>query len=287
MQISEVINAVKGFCKGTDRDGNPIDSVSTRDQVLHGGVDRKCTGIVTTIYASPEVIKKAAALGANLIISHETCFWCRGGHTAWLHDDPTFQAKSHLLDELGITVWRCHDFIHSGVPLGAGGAYVDGIFYGLAHKLGWEEYCLSGDYFHSVYEIPETTLDGLARTIVSALGVNGARVIGAPGTPVRRVRIPGHAFGGNGDDHYITENRELNVDCELFLELVDFTIAAYVRDANELGFDKCAITVGHFDVEEPGMEYMVEWLPQALGALAENLSLNYVQAGGFSRYLTA
>ena len=287
MQISEVIDSVKRFCRGTAPDGTPIDPATTRDQVLHGSVMRECTGVVTTIYASPEVIEKAAGLGANLIICHETCFWCRGGHTDWLHDDPTFQAKRTLLDDLGITVWRCHDYIHSGVPLGKDGAYVDCIFYGLARKLGWEGRCQAEDYFHGVYVIPETTLDGLARTIITTLGLNGARVIGAGDTPVRRVRIPGHAFGGNADDHYITENREMRVDCELFLELVDFTIAAYVRDANELGLGKCAITAGHFDTEEPGMEAMAEWLPQALGPGSAELPISYVQAGGFSRYLSA
>lgn len=287
MKISEAIEAVKSYCRGTNHDGQPINPVSTRDQVLHGNTDRECTGIVTTIYTSPDVAKRAAELGANLIISHETCYWCRGSQTAWLEEDPTFQAKSKLLDELGITVWRCHDYIHSGVPLGAENSYVDGIFYGLAKKLGWEDYCEANDFFHGVYEIPETTLDELASFIVTKLGLNGARVIGSGETPVRRVRIPGHAFGGNGDDHYITENREMNVDCELFLELVDFTIAAYLRDANQLGMNKSAITVGHFDIEEPGMEYMVEWLPSALGRQGADIPLFYVQAGGFSRYLRA
>lgn len=286
MKIIEVIDAVKVYCRGIDRSGNPIDPATSRDQVLHGNAERECTGIVTTIYASPAVISAAAEHGANLIISHETCYWCHGGKTGWLADDPSYKAKATLLDEFGITIWRCHDYIHSGVPIGPDGTYVDGIFYGLARKLGWGR-CSSPDFYRGVYVIPETTLDDLARSLIKTLGLNGARVVGAPETPIRRVRIPGHAFGGNGDDHLITENRQFDVDCELFLELVDFTIASYIRDSSELGRHKCAITLGHFDTEEPGMEYMAQWLPEALGNRNSSLPVNYIQAGGFSRYLTA
>lgn len=285
MRISEVIDSVKSFCRGTNDDGIPINPETTRDQILHGNINRKCTGIVTTIYASPDVVRKAAELGANLIISHETCYWCRGSRTSWLNDDPVFQEKHALLEECGVTVWRCHDYIHSGVPIGHDGAYVDGIFYGLADKLGWTGYA-ENSFFPGVFTIPTTSLDELSHMLIGRLGLNGARVIGAPNTPIRRVRIPGHALGGNADDHYITENRELDIDCELFLELVDFTIAAYVRDAGLLGKSKCAITLGHFDTEEPGMEYMTHWLPKALGKLSVSLPITYVQAGGFSRYLT-
>ena len=286
MKIIEVIDAVKAYCRGIDRSGNPIDAITSRDQVLHGNAGCECTGIVTTIYASPAVIRAAVERGANLIISHETCYWCHGGKTDWLADDPSYKAKSSLLDEFGITVWRCHDYIHSGVPVVPGGTYVGGIFYGLARKLGWDR-CSSSDFYRGVYEIPETTLDDLARSLVKTLGLNGARIVGASETPVRRIRIPGHAFGGNGDDHLITENRQLDVDCELFLELVDFTIASYIRDSSELARNKCAITLGHFDTEEPGMEHMAQWLPKALGDEGCSLRVSYVQAGGFSRYLTA
>ena len=120
MKISEIIDVVKKNCKGY----GTIDETKTRDKVLYGDVDKQCTGIVTTIYASYDVIKKASELGANFIIAHEALFWNHGDHTDWLKDNETFKLKKQLLDETGITVWRDHDYIHSGIM--HQGRYVDG-----------------------------------------------------------------------------------------------------------------------------------------------------------------
>lgn len=34
MKIRELIDSIKAFCRGTDSKGNPINPVTTRDQVL-------------------------------------------------------------------------------------------------------------------------------------------------------------------------------------------------------------------------------------------------------------
>ena len=130
MKISEVIQKMKQYHRGTVR-GEPIDEATTRDQILYGNPDQECTGIVTTCYASVDVIRKAHASGANLIISHEALFWNHGDHTDWLEaaQNKTFLAKKQLLEETGMVVWRDHDYIHSGVPMNGG--YVDGIFHGV------------------------------------------------------------------------------------------------------------------------------------------------------------
>ena len=60
MKISEVIAKMKAYHKGTVN-GVPIDESKTRDKVLYGNVDQECTGIVTTIYASVDVIREAIA----------------------------------------------------------------------------------------------------------------------------------------------------------------------------------------------------------------------------------
>ncbi|MBR0385083.1 MAG: Nif3-like dinuclear metal center hexameric protein [Erysipelotrichaceae bacterium] len=122
MKICEIIDIVKKNCKGY----GTIDDNTTRDKVLYGETDKECTGIVTTIYASVDVIKKAHELGVNFIIAHEALFWNHGDHTDWLQDNKTFQLKKKLLDDYDITVWRDHDYIHSYVN--HDGQWVDGIF---------------------------------------------------------------------------------------------------------------------------------------------------------------
>jgi len=67
MKIIEVIDKVKAYTKG-EYQGKKIDDNTTRDKILYGDSSQTCTGIVTTIYASVDVIKKAHELNANMII---------------------------------------------------------------------------------------------------------------------------------------------------------------------------------------------------------------------------
>lgn len=189
MLMSEVIDGVKAYC-GHDL-GGPIYDDTTRDQVLWGPIDVECTGIVTTCFASADVIRQAHALGANLIICHEALFWNHGDHTCWLAGNKTFAAKRALLEECGITVWRLHDHIHSGIP--EDGRLVDGIFMGLADKLGWRDYVRGDTACPMEFEIPETSAGELARFLVGRLGLAGTRIVGDADARVRTVLEIGRA----------------------------------------------------------------------------------------------
>lgn len=286
MLISEVIRKSKSFCGGMDMFGNaePIDSIRTRDHVLYGSVDRECTGIVTCIWPSAKIIRAAQTLGANLIVSHEALFWNHGDRQGWLAFNKTFQAKKAVLDEWGGAVWRDHDFIHSKVPIDTDGAMVDGIFYGLAWKLGWLD-CRVGDMSNPMdFEIPETSAEELARYLIKKLGLQGTRIVGDPKARVRRVHIPMHLIGPDDDSEtrYVDEH---DVDCLLCMETTDFTTCEYIRDAAQLGQGKAAITIGHFNVEEPGMEYMAHWIFQALGT--DEIPCAFVPQGDPYHYVTA
>ena len=135
MKISTIIENMKKYHKGY----GTIDEEKTRDKVLYGNVDQECTGIVTSCWASVDVIKYAIEKGANLIISHEALFWNHGDHQEWLEEskNSVYLEKRKLLDDHQIVVWRDHDYIHSGIPYK--GDYIDGIFLGLAKKMGWED----------------------------------------------------------------------------------------------------------------------------------------------------
>ncbi len=266
MLISEVISSVKAYCGGMAFDtGKPIDDATTRDKVTYGDINQECTGIVTCIWPTADVIRRAQELGANLIIPHEALFWNHGDHQDVIAQNRTYQAKKALLDEWGGAVWRCHDYIHSKVPLEADGSLVDGIFYGFAWKVGWLDYRVGDKAFALEYQIPQTTGRELAAYLVERLGLNGTRITGDPDAKVSRVQIPMHIFGVPEDTNEINYMDKNDVDALVTMEMVDFTTCEYVRDAGMLGQSKCAITIGHFNLEEPGMEYMVRWLPAALG----------------------
>ena len=82
MKISTIIENMKKYHKGY----GTIDEEKTRDKVLYGNVDQECTGIVTSCWASVDVIKYVIEKGANLIISHEALFWNHGDHQEWLEE---------------------------------------------------------------------------------------------------------------------------------------------------------------------------------------------------------
>lgn len=284
MRINEVISKIKGYCRGIDFvTGEPIKDATTRDKVLYGNVDQECTGIVTCIWATVEVIRQAAALGANLIVPHEALFWNHGDRRDAIAGNRTYLAKKALLDEWGGAVWRCHDYIHSKVPIDEGGAYVDGIFYGFAWKLGWLGYRVGDTSMPMDYEIPQTSGRELATHIVKRLGLNGTRIVGEADARVSRVHLPMHILGTPADMHetnYVDEN---GVHALVTMELVDFTTCEFVRDAGMLGQGTCAVAVGHFNVEEPGMEYMSTWVPDAIGRT--DIPVAFVPMGDTYQYV--
>ena len=261
MLISEAILSIKDYCGGIDAfTGKPIEGATTRDQVLYGDINQECTGIVTCIWATTDVIRRAQELGANLIVAHEALFWNHGDSREAVAGNRTFEAKCELLDTWGGAVWRCHDYIHSGVPLGKNGSLVDGIFYGFGWKMGWLDKTVDDSYMR--YRIDKNSAFGLAHEIVEKLGLNGTRLIGDAKATVSSVEIPMHIMGRDNDE--IAHIDADGVDCILAMEFIDFTVSEYLRDASMLGQGKCAIHMGHFNGEEPGMEYMAEWLPDIL-----------------------
>ena len=289
MKIIEVINKIKAYSRGIDaQTGKQIDDEKTRDQVLFGSTDKECTGIVTTCFASVDVIEEAHRLGCNLIIPHEALFWNHGDHTDFLEEqkNKVFLRKKALLEEYGITVWRNHDYIHSGVPNGKGGRY-DGIFKGFLYYTGLEQYYVMSVGEKVRYQInqqlvvPGLTVEELARKIIDGAGLNGVRIVGDPKTVVNNVMIPMHILG-YGDNHTIEVVDQRNVDCLLALECIDYTVNEYMRDGAMLGDPKAIIIVGHFNMEEPGMKYMLNWLPEALG---EEVPMHFVKSGDASTYI--
>lgn len=281
MIISDVISKIKAYHYGCDSEGEKINDEKSRDQVLYGNAEQECTGIVTTIFASIDVIKKAHELGANLIVVHEALFWNHGDHQDWLEESEnrTYLMKKDMLDDYGIVVWRNHDYVHSGIPL-HDGSYTDGIFYGFAKEMGWENYASGNAGALMKFEIPEVIAKNLAKKMIENLHLEGARIIGDPQAKVRKIEIPFHIFGDAND--LITEMDKHEIDALLAVELVDFSINEYVRDSSMLGMNKVIITVGHFNMEEPGMKHMATYIPNAFD---EDIPCHYVQSGDNYHYV--
>lgn len=258
MKISEII------CKLTEFHPQ-VDESRTCDTLKYGDAEQECTGIVVTCFASAEVIREAARLGANFIITHEPTFWTHEDETDWLAESDVFKAKRELLDRHNIVVFRDHDRIHGGKPSN-NPDHIDGIFYGIMKELGWEEYKLNYPNKPLLFQIPETDAEELGRFLMEKLHLKGLRILGDRHTKVSRVFFCEHVKERDWKEKDKIRQTELdNIDALIPFEIIDWTLAAFVRDCAQMGHPKVMYNVGHFNMEELGMKFMAKWLPTVVG----------------------
>lgn len=249
MKVKEVVDRIIQAC-----DTEPM--AQTCDQVIAGDWEAEVSGIVTTFMATIEVIQDSILKGANLIITHEPTYFTHHDQTDWLPGDPVFERKRKLIRENGIHIWRFHDHMHRMKP--------DKIYQGLNQELGWESYCHPEK--RHCYTLPQTTVGELAVFLKEKLGVKLAQVVGRVDTPVERVGVlvGGGSLGLGSEQMPMELMRGENLDVIVCGEIVEWTLCAYVRDADQLGLQKALIILGHNRTEEVGMQYLPAWLETLL-----------------------
>lgn len=241
----------------------------TCDGVICGDAGQECTGILLTCCPSAAMIQKAVACGCNLIFCHEPAFYHGWDEEDWLQGNRIYKAKKALLERHGIVVYRDHDRVHQ--------EKADMIFSGIVRKLEWEKYAVSDSFFpSSKYVIPQTTLRELALYIGKKMRIDGIRIIGDPEMEVRTVGLMAHFLGGEGDSAGITAIEENDYDVIIPGEVVDWTIGEYIQDSNAMGRKRGLLNVGHFNLEEPGMEMLEEWLQDVLD---RQVPITFAQSG--------
>ena len=166
MKIQEVIDRVLTDSTGETR------IAPTCDQLITGDPQQEVKGIAVTFMATVEVIREAAAKGVNFIITHEPTWFTGRDVPDWCAEDSTYLAKRRLIDETGMTIWRYHDHMHAAAG--------DRIYWGVADKLGWNQYLVPGQKAPWLYEIPQTTLADLAADLKRKLDMTTLQTIGDP-----------------------------------------------------------------------------------------------------------
>jgi putative NIF3 family GTP cyclohydrolase 1 type 2 len=220
------------------------------------------------------VLRRAAEIGANLIITHEPTFFSSGEDTSWLQGNPVYELKKRFIEENGLTVWRFHDHMHAARP--------DLIYAGWEKLLGWEPYARPGGHAH-IYRLPETTVGGLCETFKRKLNMPCVRLIGDPDMKCRDVGVlVGGGSLGLGDElmpaKVMTEEK---LDALVCGEIVEWTACAFVRDAAFLGLGKAMIILGHNRTEECGMQYLPEWMSPLVGGIP----VFHISSGDPARYI--
>jgi putative NIF3 family GTP cyclohydrolase 1 type 2 len=220
----------------------------TVDTLKSGSRDTVVTGVVTTMFATIDVIRKTIALGANFIIAHEPTFYNHRDETKWLENDNVYTYKANLLKQHNIAVWRNHDDIHS--------MKVDTVRNALAGQLGWQQF---GDASQEdVYNLnPALSLKALISHVKAKLNIPQVRYVGNPNQICKKILLfPGAAGGTN----QISAISKIQPDVMLCGEISEWETAEYVRDANAKGKQLSLIVMGHIASEEPGAEFMAQWL---------------------------
>ncbi len=227
---------------------------NTVDTLKSGNRDMKVTGVVTTMFATLEVIRKAVDVNANFIIAHEPTYYGHQDTTDWLAADDVYKYKSELLKKHNIAIWRNHDHIHRHFP--------DGVKMGVITKLGWEKYF--DPKSNQIVVIPEISLKNLMEHIKQKLGITTMRYMGDLSQPCRKILFNPGFNTGNIVIPVIAREKP---DVVMGGEFHEWEAPEYVRDMQLSGQKISMIILGHADSEEPGSEYMAQWLREKVAGV--------------------
>ena len=222
----------------------------TVDTFKAGDPDTKVTGIAVTMMATFDVLQRAAASNANLIITHEPTFY---NHLDDLKEipqkenDPVLAEKLAFIKEHHLVVWRFHDHWHRRTP--------DGIEAGMTHALGWEAFQDKQNQY--LFSIPETTLDKLAAQLKAKLELHAMRVLGDPQMKITRVAL---SPGAAGMQREIGALENPSIQLLITGESREWETVEYAADAVSERKNKALIVLGHIPSEQAGMEECAGWL---------------------------
>ncbi|MCR5669459.1 MAG: Nif3-like dinuclear metal center hexameric protein [Butyrivibrio sp.] len=279
MKISEVLERVAAYHPDLGKDYNGCDGVKC------GDTDKECTGIVSALVPTIDVIKKTIELGANLLYVHEPTSYLTPDYPGWKADFEcsVFEEKMKLLESGGIVIYRDHDHMHAHRP--------DSIFTGVLKYMGWEEYVVKqgkGVPFGYVVEFPEKrSVDDINKELMQKIVMNGTRYIGRPTDMIKKIALVGHLYpeafipSSEKDGFYTDYSTEIiraieaqGIDAIIPGEVIEWNLLSYIRDAVDLGRSMACFNIGHFNWEELGARYAKDWLTQLTDG---QVSVTYVR----------
>jgi len=220
----------------------------TVDTFKAGNPETRVTGIAVTMMATLDVLQRAAAKGANLVITHEPTFYNHLDRPEGMDEnDAVWKEKREFIEKNGLVVWRFHDHWHLRTP--------DGILAGVVKSLGWEKY-QSAENPH-LFTVPEITLEKLAADVAKQLDTPVLRVVGNPAMKVTKLALSPGSAGFERETHALEME---NVEVLLVGETREWETVEYAADAVTEGKRKALIVIGHVPSEQAGMEECARWL---------------------------
>jgi putative NIF3 family GTP cyclohydrolase 1 type 2 len=219
----------------------------TVDGIIAGDPNTPVTGVATTMMATYAVIKRAAAQGLNLVVSHEPTFWSHQEDVSKVQNDPLYREKLAFIKEHKLVSFHFHDHWHALLPR-------DGIAEGMMRRIGWSQYVSADD--PQRFTIPATTLGDLTSLLRDKLKAKTIRTIGRPEMTVSKVK----SSWGYAGKFPAVEWLNGDIDVLIVGETWEWELQEYVADLVAANRNKALIMVGHINSEQWGMDYCSEWL---------------------------
>lgn len=232
----------------------------TVDTFKIGDPERELSRVALCFIATPEVIKEAAAWGAELLITHEPTFY---DHFDNMTDFPFTETKRELLLETGLALFRYHDRPHTieGHDLFSEG-FVD--------SLGWKGHF--EDILTFILDEPLSPRE-IVEQLKDRLDARHTRIAGELDRPTRRVALLLGSRGGEWSD-FLRSDR---ADVAIGGELCEWAIAEAARDAAQMGIHKSVIAMGHAASERDGMKYITKLLRERFAN--NGIEFRYIESG--------
>lgn len=258
MKIIELINELKSFA------AIPVDETKTCDTVKSGDPEAEITKVGTTMFATPDVIRKAAEKGINFLIVHEPTYHT---HMDDKVDDFISNEKKKLIEETGITIFRYHDFAHLSDP--------DLICEGELTALELDGQLKKGVYLGTNSYILDEEISAvkLAKRIEEKLGIKHVRIAGNPQAAGRKIAC---SFGTPGH----LETSLADNDIVITGEICEWGLGEMTRDYAQLGYNKAVLVLGHIGSERAGMMLLAERLTE----LHPEIETEYIECGELYSY---
>ena len=217
----------------------------TTDGFKAGDPSTTVTGIATTVMASTDVLRRAAAAGQNLIITQEPLFYSTNDDPGNRLKDPVYLAKKATIDEHHLVVWRFSEHWNARQPNESAKA--------LAATLKWTSEVPDAP---QTYRVQDTTLSGLVTQLRGRLPIRGGlRMVGQPGMRVRTVFL---APGTTSLAMAVTNLQ--HADVILAGEPREWEAVPYTLDTTSAGGGKGLIALGRMVSEGPGVQACAAWI---------------------------
>lgn len=247
-------------------DGPDFETPGTVDNFKYGDETREVRLVATCLTATPDVIKEASRLGADLIISHEPTYY---NHIDDIQHSKVADLKIACVEEAGIPICRYHDHMHFSAD--------DMISLGFLDTVGWRGK-FDGNVLFTLDE-PMTPLE-IVRDIEKKCGVKHCRIVGAREGEVKNIGLYLGHRGGECWDAF--KKGESDVQLAIGGEWCEWADGEYIRDGAQFGLQMTAVMMGHAASERDGMKYLAKIINERFGECG--IKAAYIECGELFTY---